>query len=149
MADPQPVATPVPPTPLIIPLLALVSAVVALDAISQIELPAKIAYRVGRLADDVAANTKPYHTQRLALLKKYGTERPATDLDVRRGLVQSMSETVLEVGAADMPAFTAEYEDLCAIPVTLESQWLLTLDMFEGYKVSGGTMRGLGTLISG
>lgn len=148
MSNPSPVPTPVPADPLVIPLLALVSAEHALILISQLELPARVAYRVGRLSDAVAAETKQYHKQHQALLKKYGTERPATPADIVAGYVQSLSEPVLQVIEKDkLEAFGLEMAALSTTPITLASTWLLTLDMLEGQTVSGAVMRGLGALI--
>ena len=122
---------------------ALVSAEQALKRLAAQPVSAKTAYHLARLIKAVFAETEPFHTQRHASSRRCGAERPVTEAEIALGA----SGTVFEVVPEQLPAYTAQINDLLAVPVTID-RWLLTVTMLGDLPITAEDILALDALIS-
>ena len=62
----------------------VVQAYPALEQIGTLELPAKTAYRVGRMIDKIRGDAQQYEKQRVELVKKHGEQKSNGDWELKK-----------------------------------------------------------------
>lgn len=110
---------------------ALANSELALKRLSEIRLPIKVSYQVGKLIRLVAAETPDFHKQREKLVRQYGS--PHGD-DIM-------------VMPDQMAAFMVEMTALSEVPVTLDIA-PLKLDSFGAIDISPADLIALSPLLS-
>jgi hypothetical protein len=103
----------------------------ALRRLASQSLAIKPAYHVGRLLKIVQIETATFHEQRNAFIKELGVEREATPDEVKT----TGQTKLIEVTPENAEVFAARMKDLSDIDIKI-SDWLLTLDLLEGVKMT-------------
>lgn len=124
-------------------LAELVNAEGALQRLGARSLPIKLAYRIARLSAIVGAETRPFVQQRTALIVKYGVARPATPAEAEAG----QPGEITEVRPENLSLFMTELRGLGEMPVTLTTQWLLSIDLLGEIDMTPADLGALGALL--
>lgn len=90
----------------------LVAATPSIEKIIKEDLPAKTAYRLSRLLKAAQTELESHEKQRIALVKKFGTEEKAGDWAVQEDKLKEFGE--------EFSALQAEEVELWYDPVTLD-----------------------------
>lgn len=120
----------------------LVNAEPALSRLSDVKLPIKTAYQLGRLIRVVKVETADFATQRNALIQELGEERDATPQE----LAQTGQQRIVAVLPANYDAFGAKMQELASVPVELAVR-PLTLEDLGSVELSARDLELLGQFV--
>lgn len=95
----------------------LLEAQPALQRLSQEKLPIKTAYNVARMLKALQPELDEFFTQRMTLIKKYGTTRATTDEEKAQH-----GEELTEVLAPSVPDFRKDIDELVAIKISIDRE---------------------------
>lgn len=116
----------------------------ALGRLAAQKMPFAAAYRVAKLTKALAEELQHVQAQRNALVKEYGTERPATPQERPQH-----GETVHSVDPSmpGWPAFVARAQELAAVPVVLPLE-PFDLTTVPALEITPADLVQLGPLVS-
>lgn len=103
-------------------LKAIIEARSALDHLTSLQLPAKVAFKASRLTKELTDNLQQYQNTHFALIKKYSAEEPDADGN-------------FTVTAENVPAFQKELMELWSTEVELVCSYKLPSSQLEGLTV--------------
>ncbi len=123
----------------------LSAAAPALGRLAAIKKPQKVVYHVAKLVKYVQAELKHFDESRIELVKKYGTERPATPEELAAGVG---SESMFEITDAESrKKFSDEFTELCDVEVEIPWRRVKFSDL-QDFEISAADVLALEPLMA-
>lgn len=114
------------------------------EQLAMMEWPAKLSYKIGKLARLILAEAKEYDKLRFELIKKVGTPRDSTEQEKLNGAGDKMYNVI---GDDKIKEFNDKMKEIESVPV--EISWdAISLSSLEDAKIPGIVMRDMGDFIS-
>lgn len=115
-----------------------------IEQLATIEWPAKLSYKIGKLARLVLEESKEYDKLRFELIKKVGTSRDATQAERASG---SGDKIYNVIGDDKIKEFNEKMKEIESISV--EISWdVITLESLGDVKIPAIVMRDMNDFIS-
>jgi hypothetical protein len=92
----------------------------AVTSLLKERLPIKAKYHLGKLAAKLETELRTLNTERMALFREYGAERPATQEDVDAKIAPGIGAPVLTVPPEKMEEFSKKVEELLSVEAEID-----------------------------
>ena len=135
------------PTPearpeIVLTLGQIIQAHPVIERLCTARVPAVSAYRFAKLARALAPEVSHFNAQREALIREYGQEREATEVERAGG-----ASSIYEVKREHLATFGERMGDLAAVSAHLDVS-PLTIEDLGSVEVSGADLLALGSLVA-
>lgn len=114
------------------------------EQLAQLEFPAKLSYKIGKLARLLQQEAKEYDRLRMDLIKKVGISRDATAIERENG----SGDKIYNITGDDrIKEFNEKMKEIEEVPVKIE--WdTISLESLADAKIPAIVMRDMGDFIS-